>query len=208
MELLVPGIWVILGAVAIIFGIVPRLGPTLVLIAAAALLGVGIYHHYKLFHNEYRLATWADKLRTYGPAVMIIVMVIFILGFIFTLFGGPSVPMPNLNESPAEESPSPVEESPSPTEESPSPIESVTEAATEALNTGLNAAKNAAVAGLNAAKNAAAAGINAVQNAAAQVTNYARPNGNRVRFNLNRRYNNNNNNNNTRRSNLTRFSNI
>jgi hypothetical protein len=201
MELLVPGIWVILGAVAIIFGIVPRLGPTLVLISAAALLSIGIYHHYNLFHTEYRLATWSDKLRTYGPAVMIIIMVIFILGFIFTLFGGPSVPMPNLNESPVEESPveeSPVEESSA--EESPSPVESIAEAATNAFN----AAKNAAVAGINAAKNAATTGINAVQNAAAQVTNYTRPNGNRVRFNLNRS----NNNNNNTRSNLTRFSNI
>jgi hypothetical protein len=182
MELLIPGIWVIIGAIAVIFGIVPRLGPTLVLITAAALLSVGIYHHYSLFHTEYRLATWADKLRSYGPAVMIVIMVIFILGFIFTLFGGPSVPMPSLNESPAYESPD---------DDSPSPVESIVESATNALN-----------AGLNAAKNAAAAGVNAAQNAAAQVTNYVRPNINR---NGN---NNNNNNNNNYRTNLTRFSNI
>ena len=185
MELLIPGIWVIIGAIAVIFGIVPRLGPTLVLITAAALLAAGIYHHYSLFHTEYRLSTWADKLRVYGPAVMIVVMVIFILGFIFTLFGGPSVPMPSLNESPVYESPA---------DDSPSPVESIVESATNAFN-----------AGLNAAKNAAAAGVNAAQNAAAQVTNYVRPNGNR---NGNGSNYNNNNNYNGNRTNLTRFSNI
>lgn len=201
MELLIPGIWVIIGAVAVVFGIIPRLGPMLVLIVAAVLLGLGIYHHHALFRTEYRLATWSDKLRTYGPAVMISVMVVFILGFIFTLFGGASVPIPNLASESPEESPATPEESPATQKES--PVESI----------------------VNAAKNALEEGVNAVKNVAEQATNYVRrneSNGNRVRFNTSENYSRegnrnrnlyNNNRNNRSRSNnnennLTRFSDI
>lgn len=141
MELLIPGIWVLLGAVIVAFGIVPRLGPTIVLLVAAAMLGLGVYHHYKLFHNEYRLATWTDKIRTYGPAVLIVAMVLFILGFIFSLFGGASVPLPNMNSSPVEEeSPATPEESTSATQ---SPLESIMNTVKEGAQNIVNTANNA-----------------------------------------------------------------
>jgi hypothetical protein len=160
MELLVPGFFVLLFAIAVIFAIVPRLGPTLTLIACGIALSVGMYHHYKLFYHEYRLATWADKLKTYGPGVLIAVMVLFLLGFIFTLFGGPSVPLPDMTSSYESEG-----ETPPTSFFGSNEPESVVNTVTNTVSEGLNSAKSAVGEGLSALTNVASRSANAVKNA-------------------------------------------
>lgn len=160
MELLVPGFFVLLFAIVTVFAIVPRLGPTLTLIACGIALSVGMYHHYKLFYHEYRMATWADKLKIYGPGVLISILVLFLLGFIFTLFGGPSVPLPDMSTSYEDEGETP-------------PIslfgsnepKTIVNAVGNTVSEGVNAVKEAVGEGVSAVTNVASRGINALQNA-------------------------------------------
>ncbi len=159
MELLVPGFFVLLFAVVTVFAVIPRLGPTLTLIACGIALSLGMYHHYKLFYHEYRLATWSDKLKTYGPGVLIAIMVLFLLGFIFTLFGGPSVPVPDMSASYENEGESP------PSFFGSNEPESVVNTVTNTVSEGVNAAKSAVGEGISALTNVASRSANAVKNA-------------------------------------------
>ena len=132
MEFLIPGFLLLLVAVLIVFLIIPRLGPMVTLVGASLLLTGGILHHYKLFRFEYQNATWADRLKAYGPGILYSIMTLFIAGFIFSLWGGARVPVP--------EAPAPEKESPSPT---PSPSNSPISAVTNTLNVIKNTAGNA-----------------------------------------------------------------
>ena len=134
MEFLVPGFLLLLVAVLIVFLIVPRLGPMVTLIGASLLLTGGIFHHYKLFRFEYQNATWADRLKAYGPGILYSIMTLFIVGFIFSLWGGAGVPVP--------EAPAPAKETPTPTP-TPSPSNTPLSAVTNTLNVVKNTAANA-----------------------------------------------------------------
>ena len=76
------------------------MAPIVLLLVSGALLGFGIYHHYTIFQDEYRFSTWQDQLKIYGPGVVIGATVIFLIGFILSFFGGPSVPIPPMPEMP------------------------------------------------------------------------------------------------------------
>lgn len=160
MELLVPGFFVLLFAIVTVFAIVPRFGPTVTLVLCGIALTLGMYHHYKLFYHEYRLATWSEKLRTYGPGILITALILFVLGFIFTLFGGPSVPVPNAvtsYESEGETPPFSIFGNNEP--------ESAINTITNTLSEGVNAAKSAVGEGINTVKNLANNSTRAVRNA-------------------------------------------
>lgn len=160
MELLVPGFFVLLFAIVTVFAIIPRFGPTVTLLLCGVALTAGMYHHYKLFYHEYRLATWAEKLRTYGPGVLITALILFVLGFIFTLFGGPSVPVPNMSasyESEGETPPISIFGSNEP--------ESAINTITNTVGEGINAATSAVGEGINTVKNLANNSTRAVRNA-------------------------------------------
>ncbi len=135
MEFLVPGFLLLLFAVIFIFTVIPRFGPFFTLIGAALLLTAGMFHHYKLFRVEYANATWADRLKAYGPGILYSAMALFIVGFIFSLWGGGSVPVP--------EAPSPSLSPPTPeSSESSSPLSAVTNTVSAVTNTAANAFKD------------------------------------------------------------------
>ena len=137
MEFLVPGFLLLLVAVLVVFLIVPRLGPMVTLVGASLLLTAGVFHHYKLFRFEYKNATWADRLKAYGPGILYSIMTLFIVGFIFSLWGGAGVPVP---EAPAPEKESPPSPTPTPT---PSPSNTPLSTLTNTLNVVKNTAANA-----------------------------------------------------------------
>jgi hypothetical protein len=100
MDFFLPSLIVLILSAIIVFTFLPRLGPIILLLMSGGLLGFGIYHHYSLFENEYRFSTWQDQLKIYGPGVVIGVTVLFLIGFILSFFGGPSVPVPPMPEMP------------------------------------------------------------------------------------------------------------
>jgi hypothetical protein len=135
MELLIPGFLLLLVAVLIVFFVIPQFGPTFTLIASALLLTGGIFHHYKLFRDEYRFATWADRLKAYAPGIMYSVFTLFIIGFIFSLWKSGAVPVP--------ESPSPEKATP-PSPASPTtPLSDITNTLSNITNTAKSAVDQA-----------------------------------------------------------------
>lgn len=154
MEFLIPGFILLLIAILIVFLIIPRLGPIATLVGSSLLLTAGIAHHYKLFRFEYRNATWADRFKAYGPGILYFVMGLFIVGFIFSLWGGVTVPLP--------EAPAPAKE---PNTPSPSPLSN---SSVSAITNTINVMKNTAA---NALTDAAQMGQRFVQNVKNYVPN-------------------------------------
>jgi hypothetical protein len=100
MEFFLPSLIVLILSAIVVFVFLPRMAPFVLLLLSAGLLGFGIYHHYSLFKDEYRFSTWQDQLKIYGPGALIGVIVLFLVGFILSFFGGASMPVPSVPSMP------------------------------------------------------------------------------------------------------------
>lgn len=99
MELFLPSFLIVLLAAIVVFTVLPRFGPLVLTVLSLALLVFGVYHHWSLFKNEYRLATWYDTMtiKALAPALLIGLTFVLILGFILSFFGS-GVPVPAIPE--------------------------------------------------------------------------------------------------------------
>jgi hypothetical protein len=104
MDFFIPSLLVLLISAIVIFFLVPKLGPVTMLILSIALLLFAVMHHIKMYKSEYTLSTWPMLLSTYGPYIVLGTVLLFILFFIFSSYGGPSVPVPEVAGSPVVES--------------------------------------------------------------------------------------------------------
>lgn len=96
MEFFLPSILVLLVAAAIVFFVIPRFGPLVLAVVSLLLLGIGIYNHYSMFQNEYRLSTWQLGAVAYAPYLLIgAVILMIILYLTYLLPSGSSVSGPN-----------------------------------------------------------------------------------------------------------------
>jgi hypothetical protein len=125
MELFLPSVLVFLVTAAIVFILIPRFSPLIIVTLAIALLLLGTYHHFEVFWNEYRQSTWQDTLKIFAPTLILIAIFVYLLFVILSFFTGGAVPVP-----------------PMPNIQMPS-AESATNAVTAAINRGMNAASNA-----------------------------------------------------------------
>jgi hypothetical protein len=97
MEIFLPSVMILAVAGIVVFTILPRFGPMVLLVLSLALLMFGLYHHWSHFASEYRLSTWQDNFKTYGPGITIAIMIIFLMIFILSYFGkSGAVPAPNM----------------------------------------------------------------------------------------------------------------
>lgn len=94
MEFFLPSLFIFLLAVIVISFVVPRMSPMIIIAMSAVLLGFGVYHHFKLFWNEYKQSTWQDQLRLFAPGIMLTVIIIYVLFALLMFFTGGSVPVP------------------------------------------------------------------------------------------------------------------
>ncbi len=127
MEIFLPSFLIIILSAVVVFTVLPRFGPLVLTVLSIVLLIFGTYHHYKMFKDEYRLASWY-KSAGYGllaPALVLGVALFFILGYILSFFGsGVPVPaMPNISQ--------------------------ITDTMEAAVNTAVNAVNNTAAAAVN-----------------------------------------------------------
>jgi hypothetical protein len=100
MDFFIPSLFVLLFAGILTFLLVPKLGPTTMLIISILLLTFAVTHHVRMYKSEYTLSTWPMLLATYGPYIVLGVLLLFILSFIFSSYGGASVPIPNMPTMP------------------------------------------------------------------------------------------------------------
>ena len=103
MELFLPGLVTLLIVALIVFLVLPRLGAPVLASLALVLLAYGIWSHMTLFYSEYRYTTWTDRIKTYGPMLLIGILIFSALSYIIYLFGtqGPSA-LPASNLTPAQ----------------------------------------------------------------------------------------------------------
>lgn len=93
MEIFLPSILIVLLAGVVVFTILPRFGPLVLTVISIILLMFGVYHHYNLFYDEYRLSTWQTTSTFLAPALVLGVALFFLLGYILSFFGS-GIPVP------------------------------------------------------------------------------------------------------------------
>ena len=96
MEFFLPAVILFLVAIMVVFLIAPNITPFITAILAIIFLTFGVYTHYTLFTSEYRLSTWQDSLKIYAPAVMIIVIILFIIYSMIAFFTDIHIPVPEM----------------------------------------------------------------------------------------------------------------
>lgn len=96
MNLYYPSILIFVLALIVVYWLVPRFTPLIMVIFSGSLLAFGVYHHYKIFKHEYQKSTWADSLKMYAPAILIGFTIMFMLFSIFSFFSSGSVPVPSV----------------------------------------------------------------------------------------------------------------
>jgi hypothetical protein len=96
MEFFIPGIVLFLLFLFVAFYFAPKATPMIAAILSIIFLIYGVREHSKMFASEYRLSTWQDGLKMYAPAVMIIVIIVFVIYSIMAFFTGGSVPVPSM----------------------------------------------------------------------------------------------------------------
>lgn len=100
MNFFYPSLLIFVVSLVILYSVIPRFTPLIMVILASGLLAFGIYHHYSLFKNEYLKTTWTDSLKMYAPAIMIGFVIILIFYGIFAFFARGAVPIPTSPEMP------------------------------------------------------------------------------------------------------------
>ena len=96
MEFFIPSLFLFLLVAIVVIGFLPKLSPLILVVLAGLLLVFGVYNHYMMFRDEYKLSTWQDGLKSFAPGIMIAVIILFILYFITSLFTGGQVPIPSM----------------------------------------------------------------------------------------------------------------
>ena len=85
MEFFIPGMLLFLLFLFLAFYFVPKATPMIAAILSIAFLIYGVRDHSQRFASEYRLSTWQEGLKMYAPAVMILVIIVFVIYSIFGL---------------------------------------------------------------------------------------------------------------------------
>jgi hypothetical protein len=96
MDFFLPGLLIFIISLLVTAFVAPRITPFVGAILAIVFLTYGVYDHYKMFSDEYRLSTWHEGLRLYAPAVMILAMILFIIFGMLAFFTSGTIPVPSL----------------------------------------------------------------------------------------------------------------
>jgi predicted PurR-regulated permease PerM len=96
MEFFIPGMLLFLLFLGLAFYFVPKATPMIAAILSIAFLMYGVRDHAQRFSSEYRLSTWHEGLKLYAPAIMILVIIVFVIYSIMAFFTSGSVPIPSI----------------------------------------------------------------------------------------------------------------
>lgn len=101
MEIVLPSLLLLLAAAFFVFGLFPRLGPSVLVTLAIVSLILVVQHHMELFDLEYRDLTIVDSLKDNAPLMLIILTTGMIIGFFLLVTGFLSRRAPSGAVSPA-----------------------------------------------------------------------------------------------------------
>lgn len=97
MEFFVPSLLILIVSTLMVFWLIPKFGPVTMLVISIILLTFTVYHHVSLFKTEYTQSSWPSFLSAYAPYFVLGFLLLFILFFIFSSYGGVSVPVPEIS---------------------------------------------------------------------------------------------------------------
>ncbi len=143
MELFLPSFLILLLASIVVFTVIPRFGVHILTLISIGLLAFGAFHHWSMFKSEYKLATWHEPLKQIAPAIVLGLMMLFVLSYALSFFGGSGIPVPAVPE---------VQ----------SAVGSIANTATSTLGAITNTVKNVAVKAVNTVGNVASKAANIV----------------------------------------------
>jgi hypothetical protein len=81
MELYLPSLVIVLLAGLVIFAVLPRLGPLILVVIVSLILAITGYHHATLFREEYAISTWQTSVYNSAGPFMIAMVVLLCIGF-------------------------------------------------------------------------------------------------------------------------------
>lgn len=100
MELYLPSLMIIVLAGLIVFVILPRLSPLILVVIVSLILAVTGYHHANLFSEEYAISTWQMSVYNTAAPFMIAMVVLLSIGFGLNLLrkkvAGEPITMPSV----------------------------------------------------------------------------------------------------------------
>lgn len=135
MELFLPSMLIFILAALMIFLVLPRISPFILVIMSIIIVFIGTWHHFKIFANEYRQSTWQESLKIFAPGIIIAMI------FIYLFFAFASFQMGKKAE---------IEAPPNPS------ASTATNPLTAALNKGINVVNNATASAAKTMNNVAA----------------------------------------------------
>jgi hypothetical protein len=95
MQLYIPSIFIVLLALIVIVGVIPKMSPMIItVLSIVALIYVG-YNHYSIFKKEYKKITIGTSLIALAPFLIVGAILFFIFGYILYLIQqnkSPSLP--------------------------------------------------------------------------------------------------------------------
>jgi hypothetical protein len=81
MELYLPSLMILVLAGIVIFAILPRLSPLILVVIVSLILAVTGYHHANLFREEYAMSTWQTSVYNTAAPFMIAMVILLSIGF-------------------------------------------------------------------------------------------------------------------------------
>jgi len=81
MNLLIPGLGLVLVLVAVSFFVASKTAPMLLLISSTVLLYFAYHHHRSQFHTDYKTSTWQSGLKPLAPVVLVGVVIALAYGY-------------------------------------------------------------------------------------------------------------------------------
>jgi hypothetical protein len=96
MQLYIPSIFVVLLAIVVIIGVIPRMSPIIIVSFSIIALIYTAYNHYNMFKGEYKNISIGNALTALAPFLIVGAILFFILGYLLFLIKrnkAPSLPV-------------------------------------------------------------------------------------------------------------------
>ena len=107
MEFYLPSVFLMLVVYLFTMIFIPKLSHFVILICAIVFIAITVFSHYSMFANEYKIMTWTDTAKQFGPTLLIILIIALMGGYLLYISttggkGSINLPMPPASIPPPE----------------------------------------------------------------------------------------------------------
>ena len=94
MELFLPTLFVLLLSGIFVFGVVPKMSPSIIFVITVIFFCIASYAHYMMFKHEYLISPWRDSLKNSVPILFAVIITIGILIATLNIFTNIKITVP------------------------------------------------------------------------------------------------------------------